>query len=543
MAADNDTASRVSAPPQRPTIILPPRTSFENFFSGFASVSPGPMTLVSSFFSDNYPDTGCRSFSQLLAGAMSSPGTVVSGGGGGGGSFVIENSNDSWSTDGGSVDGGEKELGFKQSRPMSLVVARSPLFTVPPGLSPSGFLNSPGLFSPGQSPFGMSHQQALAQVTAQAALSQSRMYIQAGYQPSSLAAPAEELTNHSSFTTNATTDQQMPLIKYESNDPKSSKMESSEVCHTDKKHQLPSLALDKPADDGYNWRKYGQKQVKGGEYPRSYYKCTHLNCPVKKKVERSLEGQIVEIIYKGQHDHDMPQLSKRAKDGNDFNGHVQSQAKPKLGRVGPTGNLNRSNATVPAQPTSAKDQESSQATSIQTVESSDCEEIGDNETRKQHGNNDEEPHPKRRNTEVVASEPAPSQKTVTEQRIIVQTRSEVDLLDDGFRWRKYGQKVVKGNPHPRSYYKCTSAGCNVRKHVERASTDSKAVITTYEGKHNHDLPAARNSNHNTANSNASRLKPHKLVPQKHASLNDKDFGNNEQRPVAVLQLKEEETNI
>lgn len=44
-----------------------------------------------------------------------------------------------------------------------------------------------------------------------------------------------------------------------------------------------------------------------------------------------------------------------------------------------------------------------------------------------------------------------SQKTVTEPKIIVQTRSEVDLLDDGYRWRKYGQKVVKGNPHPRFY--------------------------------------------------------------------------------------------
>jgi hypothetical protein len=31
---------------------------------------------------------------------------------------------------------------------MNLVVARSPLFTVPPGLSPSGLLNSPGFFSP-----------------------------------------------------------------------------------------------------------------------------------------------------------------------------------------------------------------------------------------------------------------------------------------------------------------------------------------------------------------------------------------------------------
>lgn len=33
----------------------------------------------------------------------------------------------------------------------------------------------------------------------------------------------------------------------------------------------------------------------------------------------------------------------------------------------------------------------------------------------------------------------------------------------------------------------------MRKHVERASHDPKAVITTYEGKHNHDVPAAKTS--------------------------------------------------
>jgi len=39
----------------------------------------------------------------------------------------------------------------------------------------------------------------------------------------------------------------------------------------------------------------------------------------------------------------------------------------------------------------------------------------------------------------------------------------------------------------------------VRKHVERASHDLRAVITTYEGKHNHDVPAARGSGSHSVN--------------------------------------------
>ena len=42
-----------------------------------------------------------------------------------------------------------------------------------------------------------------------------------------------------------------------------------------------------------------------------------------------------------------------------------------------------------------------------------------------------------------------SRVTVSQPKVVVQTRSEVDILDDGFKWRKYGQKVVKGKTYPR----------------------------------------------------------------------------------------------
>ncbi|XP_074589139.1 putative WRKY transcription factor 43 [Curcuma longa] len=65
------------------------------------------------------------------------------------------------------------------------------------------------------------------------------------------------------------------------------------------------------------------------------------------------------------------------------------------------------------------------------------------------------------------------------------TKSEIEMLDDGYKWRKYGKKKVKSSPNPRNYYRCSSSGCNVKKRVERHREDSSFVITTYEGVHNH----------------------------------------------------------
>lgn len=164
--------------------------------------------------------------------------------------------------------------------------------------------------------------------------------------------------------------------------------ESSDFSQSDQKFQPANFAVDKPTDDGYNWRKYGQKQVKGSEFPRSYYKCTHPNCPVKKKVERSLDGQITEIIYKGQHNH--PQPSKRPKDAGSSNGTMNPQRNSELGADRPNkpeeGGSYLSNS---------KDQGSCQLTPEQISGSSDSEEVAGVETRVDDGHQDE-PESKRR---------------------------------------------------------------------------------------------------------------------------------------------------
>lgn len=81
------------------------------------------------------------------------------------------------------------------------------------------------------------------------------------------------------------------------------------------------------------------------------------------------------------------------------------------------------------------------------------------------------------------------EKKQREPRFAFMTKSEIDHLEDGYRWRKYGQKAVKNSPYPRSYYRCTTQKCTVKKRVERSFQDPSIVITTYEGQHNHPVPA------------------------------------------------------
>ncbi|XP_022858312.1 probable WRKY transcription factor 53, partial [Olea europaea var. sylvestris] len=63
--------------------------------------------------------------------------------------------------------------------------------------------------------------------------------------------------------------------------------------------------LEGPLDDGYNWRKYGQKDILGAKFPRAYYRCTHRNtqgCLATKQIQRTdKDTSIFEVTYNGAH--------------------------------------------------------------------------------------------------------------------------------------------------------------------------------------------------------------------------------------------------
>ncbi|RZC91332.1 hypothetical protein C5167_027394 [Papaver somniferum] len=74
---------------------------------------------------------------------------------------------------------------------------------------------------------------------------------------------------------------------------------------TQKVRVCEQTGLEGPLDDGYSWRKYGQKDIIGAKYPRGYYKCTSQKtqgCSAMKQVQRSeLDSSIFNVSYIGRH--------------------------------------------------------------------------------------------------------------------------------------------------------------------------------------------------------------------------------------------------
>ncbi|XP_028221436.1 probable WRKY transcription factor 20 isoform X2 [Glycine soja] len=399
---------------------------------------------------------------------------------------------------------------YKLMSPAKLPISRSPCITIPPGLSPTSFLESPVLLSN-------------MKVEASPTTGSLRKLQQTVHGSMASAASATFPVTTACFNTNTVDARKSSFFEFKplnrsnkvpadfnnhvskqstqvEGPGKAQSFASSplvettglQASHVEVRGSGLSVAAEKTSDDGYNWRKYGQKLVKGSEFPRSYYKCTHPNCEVKKLFERSHDGQITEIVYKGTHDHPKPQSSCRYSTGTVM--YIQGERSDKASLAGRDDKA----STMYGQVSHAAEPNSTPESSPVATNDDGLEGAGFVSNRNNEEVDDDDPFSKRRKMELGNVDITPVVKPIREPRVVVQTLSEVDILDDGYRWRKYGQKVVRGNPNPRSYYKCTNAGCPVRKHVERASHDPKAVITTYEGKHNHDVPAARNSSHDMA---------------------------------------------
>ncbi|KAL6226131.1 hypothetical protein ACLB2K_000096 [Fragaria x ananassa] len=212
----------------------------------------------------------------------------------------------------------------------------------------------------------------------------------------------------------------------------------------------------------------------------SDFKCTFSECSVKKIESCDISGHLIEIVYKSQHTHDPRRRSNCTREIK-----VASSAEC----VG--------NNAVEYPCTITNDSELS-TTSKEPIQenpvperkrqsSSDSDGNGDVMMNEEHINDPEAKKRQKSNSEYSDS----LLKAGKKPKFVVHAAGDVGISGDGYRWRKYGRKMVKGNPHPRNYYRCTSAGCPVRKHIETALDNTSGVIITYKGIHDHDMPVPK----------------------------------------------------
>ncbi|KAM7522014.1 hypothetical protein LguiA_011916 [Lonicera macranthoides] len=155
-------------------------------------------------------------------------------------------------------------------------------------------------------------------------------------------------------------------------------------------------------DDGYNWRKYGQKQVKGRENPWSY----------------------TEIVYKGNHNHPKPHSTR-------------SSLLP---------------ASLQVYNLTTIEPENSCCLHDNATPENSCISIGDDDfdsrVSKLGGNelDDDEPVAKRwrREGEGILGG---GKRNVRKGRVVIQTTSDIDVLDDGYWWRTQPPSSSRSGSH------------------------------------------------------------------------------------------------
>ncbi|RCV38778.1 hypothetical protein SETIT_8G169300v2 [Setaria italica] len=211
-------------------------------------------------------------------------------------------------------------------------------------------------------------------------------------------------------------------------------------------------SIESPIYDGYSWRMYGQKEIPGAKHPRGYYLCMHRQsqrCTATKQVQcRDEDSTLFDVIYHGTH----TCVQRTSVEISACQNLVEENYM--LVEQGPDWDVQSLASLFLEMPTSSS--------------------ITDDTNRPFKRSKKRRSHMEMQKVKVRVV------------KVRVGAVSGEGPADDGYSWRKYGQKKVLGANYPRAYYRCThrhSQGCVATKQVQRCNEDPMAFDVIYIGIH------------------------------------------------------------
>ncbi|KAK4774227.1 hypothetical protein SAY87_029246 [Trapa incisa] len=163
-------------------------------------------------------------------------------------------------------------------------------------------------------------------------------------------------------------------------------------------------------------------------------RCGHSECCAKKIEFSDQSGYVMEIIYKSGHSHDPP---------GKVNSVRESRILKNAGSLIENNTGENSNkvfyGSIPL------------ASSIKTLmvfgeEHADSNGFNDDAETTFKSEDAIEPVTKHWRKKHGTSLPSPLSKREKKRKFVVHATGDGDMSGDGYRWRKYGQKIVKGKP-------------------------------------------------------------------------------------------------
>ncbi|KAD6795470.1 hypothetical protein E3N88_06366 [Mikania micrantha] len=269
-----------------------------------------------------------------------------------------------------------------------------------------------------------------------------------------------------------------------------------------------SIDAEEAPDDGYIWRKYGQKDIFGAKYPRAYYRCSFrytYRCYARKTVHRSTEDPCAfEVVYMGKHTcpavlrsslHVNQNLPNDIKEDGEHVDRLQIVHTVELSNVTQKMSkqkiVNCNNGTAfrmwePPALLSGK----SDNTDIDCMLKAPNHELASTKKKSRSGDIAKWIHLVKENSNEARKHLQnesynPKYPSASRHQVKVNNGIEVEkALDDGYRWQKYGEKATLGSKYKRAYYKCSGTyGCSATKCVQKSSVDSSVFEVSYKAKH------------------------------------------------------------